>query len=77
MCIRDSVGAVRGARTGTSCIVSQFGFLTDWAKMGHRTDERYDTIINFRDCSGKRSLDQVAEWLEGAKIVEPPYNRVR
>ena len=71
------VYAVRGKRTGESCIVSRFGFLSDWAKMGHLTDERYDTTVNYRDCSGKRSFDDVVTWVNGAKIVEPPYNRVR
>lgn len=69
--------AIRGRRTGMSCVVSRFGFLSDWAKMGQRTEERYDTLISFRDCSGKRSFEDVVKWVEGAKIVEPPYNRVR
>ena len=43
--------------------------------MGNRTEEHYDTSVSFRDCSGKRTLDDVAKWLEGAKLVEPPYNR--
>ena len=33
--------------------------------------------MSYRDCSGKRTLDDVVTWLESAKIVEPSYNRVR
>ncbi|MDE0173214.1 MAG: hypothetical protein OYH76_05240 [Defluviicoccus sp.] len=71
------VYAIRGRRTGETCIVSRFGFLSDWAKIGQRTGEHYDTSITFRDCSGKRSLDDVVKWVNSAKIVELPYNRVR
>ena len=71
------VYATRGRTSGTSCIIASFGFLSDWAKMGQRTEEHYDTSVRFRDCSRNRSLDDVAKWAEGAKIVEPPYNRVR
>ena len=66
---------VRGRHTSEACIIARLGFLTDWGKMGHRTGERYDTSFSFRDCSSKRSLDDVVEWLGGAKIVEPSYNR--
>jgi len=69
------VYAVRGRHTNETCIVARLGFLTDWGKMGHRTGEHYDTSLSFRDCSDKRSIDDVAKWLEGAKIVEPAYNR--
>lgn len=68
---------VRGRHTSETCIIARLGFLTDWGKMGHRSGERYDTSFSFRDCSSKRSLDDVVAWLESAKIVEPPYNRVR
>ena len=71
------VYAIRGKRTGEACVVARFGFLSDWGKMGHRTGERYDTSVSFRDCSGKRSFEDVVKWVEGAKIVEPLYNRVR
>ena len=40
------------------------------------TFEAYDTGASFRDCSGKRSLDDVVKWIESVKIVEPPYNRI-
>ena len=39
--------------------------------------EVYDTAMNYRDCSGKRGIHAVVKWLEGAKHVEPHYNRVR
>ncbi len=69
------VYAVRGRHTGEACILARFGLLSDWAKIGQRTDEHYDTAVSFRDCSGKRSLDDVANWVESAKLVEPVYNR--
>ena len=71
------VYATRGRASGTSCIIASFGLLSDWAKMGQRTEEHFDTGVRIRDCAGKRSLTEVAGWVEGAKIVEPPYNRVR
>lgn len=70
------VYAVRVQGTGQLCIAGRFGFLSDWGKMGHRTGERYDTSVIFNDCSGKRSLDDMVAWANGAKIVEPPYNRI-
>ena len=65
---------MRGKRTGTVCIVAQFGFLSPGKQV---TDERYDTAVSLYDCSGKRSFQDVADWINDAKIVEPPYNRVR
>ena len=64
----------RGKTVPTVCIVGRFGFIS---RGKQTTDERYDTSVSFRDCSGKRSLDDVLGWVKGAKIVEPPYNRVR
>ena len=71
------VYATRGRRSGTSCIIASFGLLSDWAKIGQRTEEHFDTSVRLRDCAGKRSLTEVADWVESAKIVEPPYNRAR
>ncbi len=71
------VYATRGRTSGTSCIIARVGFLSDWAKIGQRTEEHFDTSMSYRDCSGKRSFDDVVTWVNGAKIVEPPYNRVR
>lgn len=68
---------VSGRHTRQTCIISRLAFLTDWGKIGQRTGERYDTSFAFRDCSGKRTIDDVVTWLEGAKLVEPPYNRIR
>lgn len=69
------VVAGRGRNTGDVCIVARIGFLSDPAKTGARVDEHYDTSFSFTDCSGKRSIDDVVNWIEGAKIVEPSYNR--
>ena len=68
--------AMLGRHTSEACIIARLGFLADWGKMGHRAGEHYDTSLSFRDCSDKRSLDDVAARLEGAKFVEPPYNRI-
>ena len=71
------VHATRGRRTGTACIIARVAFISDPGKTAARTSEHYDTGISYRDCSGKRSIDAVAAWLEGAKLVEPIYNRAR
>ena len=63
--------------TGGRCIIARIGFLSDPAKGGRATYEVYDSGMSYRDCSGKRTLDDVVTWLESAKIVEPSYNRVR
>lgn len=69
--------ATRGKNSGTLCIVARLGFLSDEHKFGAALRDIYDTALSMYDCSGKRSLDDVVKWLEGVKIVEPPYNRVR
>ena len=69
--------STRGQRSGTVCIVSRLAFLSDEAKSAEFTHEVYDTAVFFRDCAAGRTLGDVAAWLEGVKIVEPPYNRVR
>ena len=67
--------AARGRNSGDVCILARIGFLSDPAKTGARIDEHYDTSFSFTDCSGKRSIDDVVNWIEDAKIVEPSYNR--
>ena len=71
------VYATLGRDNGRVCIFARIGLLSDWSKMSTRTREHYDTGISYRDCSGKRSLDAVATWLNGAKLVSSTYNRTR
>ena len=33
------------------------------------SDEHYDTIVRFRDCSGKRSVEEVKDFLNRLRIV--------
>ena len=70
------VHATRGRNYGRLCFIARVGFLSRRWKVNRRPHEYYDTLIFFRDCSGKRSLADVVTWLEGAKIVEPSYNRI-
>ena len=70
------VHATRGRNYGRLCFIARVGFLSRRWKVSHRPYEYYDTLIFFRDCSGERSLADVVTWLEGAKIVEPLYNRI-
>ena len=70
------VHATRGRNYGRLCFIARAGFLSRRWKVNRRPHEYYDTLIFFRDCSGERSLADVVTWLEGAKIVEPPYNRI-
>ena len=70
------VHATRGRDYGRLCFIARVGFLSKRWKVSRRPYEYYDTGIAFRDCSGKRSVADVVTWLEGAKIVEPPYNRI-
>ncbi len=67
--------AARGRNTGDVCILARIGFLSDPAKTGTQVDEHYDTSFSFLDCAGKRSIDDVVNWVESVKIVEPSYNR--
>ena len=70
------VHATRGRYYGRLCFIARVGFLSRRSKVNRRPHVYYDTLISFRDCSGERSLADVATWLEGAKIVEPSYNRI-
>lgn len=59
-----------------TCFLARVGFLGDTRKPSP-PGEYYDTIVRFRDCSGKRSTDDVEAFLNGMKIVGPEYNRMR
>ena len=61
---------------GQTCFLARVGFLGDTNKPTP-PGEHYDTVVRFRDCSGKRSMDVVEAFLNGMKIVEPEYNRSR
>ncbi len=52
------------------CILARVGFLSRPEK-NTTSDEHYDTIVWFRDCSGKRSRAEVERFLKGLKIVSP------
>lgn len=62
--------------TGQTCFLARVGFLGDTNKPTP-PGEYYDTVVRFRDCSGKRSMDDVEAFLNGMKIVEPEYNLTR
>lgn len=68
--------STRGTIGGKKCLLGSVGFLSDEHKAAWRTHEVYDVIVHLRDCSGDRTIDAVAEWLEGVRIVEPSYNRI-
>ena len=57
-----------------TCVFASIGFLDNPTK-NQRTDERYDTGIIFRDCSGTRTPDDIEAFLNALKIVPPEYNR--
>ena len=59
-----------------TCFLARVGFLGDTNKPTP-VGEYYDTVVRFRDCSGKRSMDDVEAFLNGMKIVEPKYNLMR
>ena len=65
--------------TAKGCIIGEMGFLSESnaGLAASRSEEHYDTSLNIRDCSGKRSFEDVVTWLKGVKIVEPLYNRAR
>ena len=59
-----------------TCIFASLGFLDDRANIPSTMgDELYDTLIDFRDCSGRRTADDVEAFLNDLKIVRPEYNR--
>ena len=53
---------------GGTCVLGVVAFLSDAAK-NRSSDEHYDTIVRFRDCSGKRPLSEVKDFLNGLRIV--------
>ncbi len=65
-------GKPRG--TGRDCIVAGLLFLGE-EKRNPAADERFDTRVMLRDCSGEGRLERAAEWLRGLKIVPQGYNR--
>ena len=73
------VHRTRGRMTAKGCIIGEMGFLSESnaGLAASRSEEHYDTSLNIRDCSGKRSFEDVVTWLKGVKIVEPLYNRAR
>ena len=76
------IHVTRGQNTNRSCFIAKLGFLSETGAgaahgPGELTGEYYDTLITLFDCSGKRTLDQVAAWLRAAKIVDSDYNRGR
>lgn len=62
------VGRATEKGTGADCIVSRVAFLSR-ADKNWGTDERYDTVVSFHDCSGQRSVEEVREFLNGLRIV--------
>ena len=62
------VGRATEKGTGADCIASRVAFLSR-ADKNRGADERYDTVVSFRDCSGERSLEEVREFLNGLRIV--------
>ena len=50
------------------CILAMVGFLSRPEK-NRAFDEHYDTVVSFRDCSGKRSMEEVRDFLNGLRIV--------
>ena len=62
------VGRATEKATGADCIVARLAFLSRAGK-NRATDERYDTVVSFNDCSGKRSVEEVREFLNGLRIV--------
>ena len=60
---------------GQTCLIDGMVLLSASKRMGFKTAQSYDTGVSYRDCTGECSLDDVATWLEGAKVVPPDYNR--
>ena len=62
------VGRAKEKATGADCVVARLAFLSRAGK-NRRTDEHYDTVVSFNDCSGKRSVEEVRDFLNGLRIV--------
>lgn len=59
---------VSSGQLGHSCLFSKLGFLSDGTK-ARTSGEHYDTIVHFRDCTGRRSMEEVEAFLRGLKLV--------
>ena len=55
---------------GENCLFGLTGFLGDAGKTKASDEDRYDTVVWLRDCSGNRSFDVVAAFLEKLELVE-------
>ncbi len=62
------VASARHSTTGGTCVLGVLAFLGTATK-NRSLDEHYDTIVRFRDCSGKRSVSEVKNFLNGLRIV--------
>ena len=62
------LSSVRTSGPAQYCILARIGFLSDSTKF-LPVGELYDTIVLFRDCSRKRSLDDIEAFLNGMKII--------
>ncbi len=62
------VGEATAKESGTACVIGRLALLSKTEK-NLRTDERYDTIVQIRDCSGKRTMEQVKKFLKNVRIV--------
>ena len=59
---------------GRDCIVAGVLFMGG-EKRNPAADERFDTRVMLRDCSGEASFERAAGWLRSLKIVPEGYNR--
>ena len=62
------VVSVSNDQHSRTCLVSRLGLLND-GNRARASGEHYDTYIYFRDCSGRRSLDDTVAFLKGLKLV--------
>ena len=62
------IGVAKLAGTGESCTVGVLCFLSA-GKNHTQSDERFDTVIRFRDCKAKWTFDEMKTWLHVAKIL--------
>ena len=57
-----------------NCWMGRIGFISEPHK-GDGLSEKYDTLFEFRDCTGERSMEEMEAFLHGMKIVDSDYNR--
>ena len=55
---------------GKACLFGVTGFLSDAGKTNVSGEERYDTVVWLQDCSGNRSIDVAAAFMESLEVVE-------